>query len=1154
MKKRFLCLALVFVMVFSMITNAMAANVGPFVDVPQNSWFADYVSYVYNNGLMDGVGNNRFDPNGTMTRGMVATILYRAAGSKDVEYRQEFTDVTEGLWYSNAVIWAADMGIVNGMGDGTFRPNQSITRQELTTMLYRYAGSPVSSGSYSSFKDQTDVAAFAAEATQWAVENGILGGYADGTLRPAANVSRAEAAKMLTIFLNPDLEEKEEEEQQPPYTPSGPNGRVLSVAQDGTAAYDTIQEAVNAAMPGDTVVVHEGTYREEVVLPRGGSSENKRITLSAAYGEEVIVTGAEIVTGWEPTDVDGVYTLKLAKDFFSENAEGVYFNPFNVWWMAKGGATSGSMGNYYSCGCVYLNGTELLQRWAIGDVHTTANTWFATVDEQTGETTLTVNFGAGDPNAENAITEVNNRMQCITAKWNQGYITIDGITVMHGCGPKTIDFWMTTAEAMYGAIATNGGHHWIIENCTATGNRGVAIDFGNGSGKQELKYGGEPELYGYHIIRDCNVSYNGTNGMMAYRGAYTEIYGCTLANNNTLNTGLLSEAYIKDVSGGWGIKIHDNYFFTDQDAAARPIWLDCECDGSEITNNIICDAKNGFTYVDLECNAGWILVANNILVSTGWGQVLQSHSYLVNNLFLMNGQTSNTTWNSNSSTAMPGAEGYDGYSRAMRITEPGTLNFIGQEETSRFETYNRFNKLMNNIFFDQGVKAATSRGGGEVMAPNEADFNGVYTEVYLNPDPAANKDYSGGCWKDPAMNDKYKGILAWIPVEGDDSLKTATMLYGNECDYNVYYGGAQSINKQYSNEYVADEHSIVVDGGDYTFIASPERFELILTVDDSVSSINAPAMTGKLLGAATLFEQEGYEFYAPDVDTDFFGNDRDEIDTVVGPFADLEAGTNTYVCWPQNEAGKTGYEPPVEEEDSIEGFVAREFEASNGVSILYRIREGSADNQPLVIWQHGSGAVGTDNEKQLNANDRASFIFAEYSDDCSVLAAQYPYKFSTPYLEGEEEDMDAWLEAYAELIQSLIDAGKVDVDRVYVAGGSMGGGVVMEFITQYPDLFAAAVAMCPRGTINGDLTCLDAVVDLPLWLFHTEGDKTNATSISDEISQYLTEAGSEVMKYTRYTAEDMTAGGLTPGLEHNASWRLGLADEELFTWLFAQSK
>lgn len=565
------------------------------------------------------------------------------------------------------------------------------------------------------------------------------------------------------------------------------------------------------------------------------------------------------------------------------------------------------------------------QKWSLADVAADADTWYAVVDSDTGYTTIYANFGGEDPTDNGNDVEINSRMQCITAKWNQGYITIDGFTIMRGCGPKTIDFWMTTAEAMYGAIATNGGYYWIMENCDVTQCRGVAIDFGNGSGKQEMKHEGEPgmkafgepELYGYHIIRNNNVHDNGTNGMMAYRGAYTEIYNNSLSNNNALNTGLLSEAYIKDVSGGWGINIHDNYLYSDQAWSARPIWLDCECDGSIVSNNIIYDANAGFTYIDLECNAGWLMVSNNVLIGVGWGTTLESHAYFVNNLFL-NTPTSNRTWNSNGSTAMAGAEGYDGYSRAMRIAEPGTLNMIGAKDTSRFETYNRYNKLIGNIFFDNGPVAASS-GGNVLSECAPKDFIGVYTEAYLNPDTSSNKDYSGGCWKDSAMNDLYKGIMAWIPVESDSSLGTATKLYGNECDYNVYYGGAEKINQQYATarSYEADANSIEVDGGSYTIDGDAESISITLTVDSSVTDVEAPAITGSYLGAASCYQQEGYEWYSPDVDTDFFGNERDSANTVVGPFADLKTGINTYKLWPAEgkQALTSTYKSVVEVED-----------------------------------------------------------------------------------------------------------------------------------------------------------------------------------------------------------------------------------------------
>ena len=111
----------------------------PFPDVDENDWFYDEVVYVYENGLMNGVENNQFAPNTATNRAMLATILYRLAGQPDVSGDLPFTDVAAGTWYTDAVLWAAQNGIVNGLGENTFAPMNTLTREQLVTMLYRYA-------------------------------------------------------------------------------------------------------------------------------------------------------------------------------------------------------------------------------------------------------------------------------------------------------------------------------------------------------------------------------------------------------------------------------------------------------------------------------------------------------------------------------------------------------------------------------------------------------------------------------------------------------------------------------------------------------------------------------------------------------------------------------------------------------------------------------------------------------------------------------------------------------------------------------------------------------------------------------------------------------------------------------------------------------
>ncbi len=238
------------------------------------------------------------------------------------------------------------------------------------------------------------------------------------------------------------------------------------------------------------------------------------------------------------------------------------------------------------------------------------------------------------------------------------------------------------------------------------------------------------------------------------------------------------------------------------------------------------------------------------------------------------------------------------------------------------------------------------------------------------------------------------------------------------------------------------------------------------------------------------------------------------------------------------------------ENSSIADFEELSYTAENGTTLLYRLRRGSGDNQPLVIWMHGSGECGTDNRIHITAN-RGATAFAEYTDDAYVIAAQYPASYSTPFLEGEEEVMVDWLEAYTELIENMAADGEIDENRIYLTGASMGGGLVFRYMTDYPDLFAGVVAMCSRGTINEDLSVLEKVVDLPIWLFHADSDFVNPSQNSKEVYDKLVELGSENVKLTIFSDEDLEE--LNIGFSH-AIWTAVLNDMEMMDWLFSQEK
>ena len=175
----------------------------PFPDVTEGDWFYDAVRYAYETGLMDGVGDSLFAPNSQTTRAQLVTILYRLEGEPEVSGTSGFTDVEAGTWYTDAVAWAAANGIVNGTTDTTFAPGEDITREQLVTVLYRYAeskGYDVSaSADLSGYPDAGQVQDYAQPAMAWAVAEGIVEGV-DGTLNPAGNATRAQIATILMRF------------------------------------------------------------------------------------------------------------------------------------------------------------------------------------------------------------------------------------------------------------------------------------------------------------------------------------------------------------------------------------------------------------------------------------------------------------------------------------------------------------------------------------------------------------------------------------------------------------------------------------------------------------------------------------------------------------------------------------------------------------------------------------------------------------------------------------------------------------------------------------------------------------------------------------------------------------------------------------------
>ncbi len=179
-----------------------------FDDVDKKAWFYHSVVFAVEHGLMKGVGNNRFDPNGNVTRAMLVTLLYRNELEPDTgDLDNPFADVKEDQWYTDAVLWAAEAEVVNGMTETSFEPETVISREQIATILYRYADakelifSNYSQTDLSGFADSADVSNYAEAAIKWAVRESIIAGI-DGKLAPSAPASRAQIATVLMRYFD----------------------------------------------------------------------------------------------------------------------------------------------------------------------------------------------------------------------------------------------------------------------------------------------------------------------------------------------------------------------------------------------------------------------------------------------------------------------------------------------------------------------------------------------------------------------------------------------------------------------------------------------------------------------------------------------------------------------------------------------------------------------------------------------------------------------------------------------------------------------------------------------------------------------------------------------------------------------------------------
>lgn len=171
-----------------------------FSDVAPWDWSAPAVDYVQLHGLMNGVAEDTFDPYGTMSRGMLATVLHRSAGSPHSVAGLYFQDIETGTWYIDSVIWCADANIVTGIDATHFAPHDPVTREQVALMLWRLAGWPEARSSASIFSDSAQISLWARGGVDWACGAGVISGKPDGSFDPQGTATRSEVAQMLMNF------------------------------------------------------------------------------------------------------------------------------------------------------------------------------------------------------------------------------------------------------------------------------------------------------------------------------------------------------------------------------------------------------------------------------------------------------------------------------------------------------------------------------------------------------------------------------------------------------------------------------------------------------------------------------------------------------------------------------------------------------------------------------------------------------------------------------------------------------------------------------------------------------------------------------------------------------------------------------------------
>ena len=634
-----------------------------------------------------------------------------------------------------------------------------------------------------------------------------------------------------------------------------------SDVNEGTAESPlaTITTAAVLAAPGDTVIVHEGIYREWVQPPRGGLSNNRRITFTAAPGEDVVICGSEVITSWEPAG-DGYWRAVVDNALFQG------FNPYSEVidgdWLLRPAADEPDL----HLGEVYLNGTALLEVPTLDDVAQpgaqevivddwtgvpqpgtdapTRMVWHAEVSED--ETVIHANFGAADPRTE--LVEINVRRSVFYPAVNHvNYITVRGFEMRHAATP-----WSPPTADQPGMVGPNWAKGWIIEDNVLHDSKCSAISLGKEAStghnfatvrqdkpgyQYQLEsvfvaedYGWNKDRIGSHVVRRNTIYDCGQNGIVGHLGCVFS----TIADNHIYNIGTRRQFYGHEIGG---IKLHaaidvqlvGNHIH----GCSLGLWLDWQTQGTRVSSNVFHSNSRD---VFIEVSHGPYVVDDNVFASPVSLENFSQGGAYVGNLFL------------GSVRIEPVPDRATPYHRPHSTRVAGFAVIVGGDD-----------RFMGNVFAGD-----PQRENYRVELPPEAVV-GYGTAVY-DGFPASFEDYLTLTNNRSGDHRRFTGIPQAV-VSRD----------------NVYLGSAEPFKGEIG--------AVRIDGGQVR----------VAVGDDGVVAVHANLPADASRSEVVHGAELGRVRF---VDADFENPDGSELvlDTTDGVVSGLTAGESSTAVWPRSQA------------------------------------------------------------------------------------------------------------------------------------------------------------------------------------------------------------------------------------------------------------